>query len=305
MGKIAFVFSGQGAQAPGMGKELYECSDAAKAVFELCDGIRPGTSEQCFNGTKEELTVTANTQPDMFAVEVAAARALVEAGIQPDALAGFSLGEISALAFSGAVSLEDGFKLVCRRGELMQEASNAADSAMVAVVKLPPEKVEELASQFDQVYPVNYNSPAQTVCAGLSSSMDGFKAAVKAAGGRALPLKVSGAFHSPFMSSAAKGLAEVLAPMEFGTPSCPLYSSVTAQPYEDGQFKDLLSRQVENPVRWQTIVENMIAAGVDTFIEVGPGKTLAGLIGKINSDVRALNVEDAESLKHTIEEVKA
>ena len=305
MGKIAFVFSGQGAQAPGMGKELYECSDAAKAVFELCDGIRPGTSEQCFNGTKEELTVTANTQPDMFAVEVAAARALVEAGIQPDALAGFSLGEISALAFSGAVSLEDGFKLVCRRGELMQEASNAADSVMVAVVKLPPEKVEELASQFDQVYPVNYNSPAQTVCAGLSSSMDGFKAAVKAAGGRALPLKVSGAFHSPFMSSAAKGLAEVLAPMEFGTPSCPLYSNVTAQPYEDGQFKDLLSRQVENPVRWQTIVENMIAAGVDTFIEVGPGKTLAGLIGKINSDVRALNVEDAESLKHTIEEVKA
>ena len=305
MGKIAFVFSGQGAQAPGMGKELYECSDAAKAVFELCDGIRPGTSEQCFNGTKEELTVSANTQPDMFAVEVAAARALVEAGIQPDALAGFSLGEISALAFSGAVSLEDGFKLVCRRGELMQEASNAADSAMVAVVKLPPEKVEELAGQFDQVYPVNYNSPAQTVCAGLSSSMDGFKAAVKAAGGRALPLKVSGAFHSPFMSSAAKGLAEVLAPMEFGTPSCPLYSNVTAQPYEDGQFKDLLSRQVENPVRWQTIVENMIAAGVDTFIEVGPGKTLAGLIGKINSDVRALNVEDAESLKHTIEEVKA
>ena len=305
MGKIAFVFSGQGAQAPGMGKELYECSDAAKAVFELCDGIRPGTSEQCFNGTKEELTVTANTQPDMFAVEVAAARALVEAGIQPDALAGFSLGEISALAFSGAVSLEDGLKLVCRRGELMQEASNAADSAMVAVVKLPPEKVEELAGQFDQVYPVNYNSPAQTVCAGLSSSMDGFKAAVKAAGGRALPLKVSGAFHSPFMSSAAKGLAEVLAPMEFGTPSCPLYSNVTAQPYEDGQFKDLLSRQVENPVRWQTIVENMIAAGVDTFIEVGPGKTLAGLIGKINSDVRALNVEDAESLKHTIEEVKA
>ena len=305
MGKIAFVFSGQGAQAPGMGKELYECSAAAKAVFELCDSIRPGTSEQCFNGTKEELTVTANTQPDMFAVEVAAARALVEAGIQPDALAGFSLGEISALAFSGAVSLEDGFKLVCRRGELMQEASNAADSAMVAVVKLPPEKVEELAGQFDQVYPVNYNSPAQTVCAGLSSSMDGFKAAVKAAGGRALPLKVSGAFHSPFMSSAAKGLAEVLAPMEFAAPSCPLYSNVTAQPYEDGQFKDLLSRQVENPVRWQTIVENMIAAGVDTFIEVGPGKTLAGLIGKINSDVRTLNVEDAESLKHTIEEVKA
>lgn len=305
MGKIAFVFSGQGAQAPGMGKELYECSAAAKAVFDLCDSIRPGTSQQCFNGTKEELTVTANTQPDMFAVEVAAAKALLEAGIVPDALAGFSLGEISALAFSGAVSLEDGFRLVCQRGQLMQDASNAVDSAMVAVVKLPPEKVEELAGQFDQVYPVNYNSPAQTVCAGLSASMEGFKAAVKEAGGRALPLKVSGAFHSPFMATAAEGLKQVLAPMSFGTPSYPLYSNVTAMPYEQGQFQDLLSRQVVSPVRWQTIVENMIAAGVDTFIEVGPGKTLTGLIGKINSDVKTLNVEDAESLRHTIEEVKA
>ena len=305
MGKIAFVFSGQGAQAPGMGKELYECSAAAKAVFDLCDSIRPGTSQQCFNGTKEELTVTANTQPDMFAVEVAAAKALLETGIVPDALAGFSLGEISALAFSGAVSLEDGFRLVCQRGQLMQDASNAVDSAMVAVVKLPPEKVEELAGQFDQVYPVNYNSPAQTVCAGLSASMEGFKAAVKEAGGRALPLKVSGAFHSPFMATAAEGLKQVLAPMSFGTPSYPLYSNVTAMPYEQGQFQDLLSRQVVSPVRWQTIVENMIAAGVDTFIEVGPGKTLTGLIGKINSDVKTLNVEDAESLRHTIEEVKA
>ena len=305
MSKIAFVFSGQGAQAPGMGKELYECSAAAKAVFDLCDSIRPGTSQQCFNGTKEELTVTANTQPDMFAVEVAAAKALVEAGIVPDALAGFSLGEISALAFSGAVSLEDGFRLVCQRGQLMQDASNAVDSAMVAVVKLPPEKVEELAGQFDQVYPVNYNSPAQTVCAGLSASMEGFKAAVKEDGGRALPLKVSGAFHSPFMATAAEGLKQVLAPMEFGTPDYPLYSNVTAKPYEQGQFQDLLSRQVISPVRWQTIVENMIAAGVDTFIEVGPGKTLTGLIGKINSEVKTLNVEDAESLRHTIEEVKA
>ncbi len=305
MGKIAFVFSGQGAQAPGMGKELYDCSAAARSVFDLCDGIRPGTSQQCFNGTKEELMVTANTQPDMFAVEVAAARALTENGVVPDVLAGFSLGEISALAFSGAVSLEDGFRLVCRRGELMQQAAEAVDSAMVAVVKLPPAQVEELAAQFDQVYPVNYNSPAQTVCAGLSASMDGFKAAVKAAGGRALPLKVSGGFHSPFMASAARGLQDVLAPMEIGAPSCPLYSNVTALPYEDGQYKQLLSRQVENPVRWQSIVENMIAAGVDTFIEVGPGKTLAGLIAKIDPNVRALNVEDAASLRAVIEEVKA
>lgn len=304
MGKIAFVFSGQGAQYPGMGKELTEVSPAAKAVFNMADAIRPGTSEQCFNGTKEDLTITSNTQPDMFVVEVAAANALLEAGIVPDMLAGFSVGEISALGFSGAVSAEDAFRLVCKRGELMQEASNAVDTGMCAVVKLSPERVEELAAAANQVYPVNYNSAGQTVCAGLSSSMADFRASVKAAGGRAIPLKVAGAFHSPFMHSAAVGLVDVLAPLEFSEPKYTLYSNVTAQPYESGMYKDLLSRQVENPVRWQTIVENMVAAGVDTFIEVGPGNTLTGLIKRINPDVTALNVENAETLKSAVAAVK-
>ena len=305
MGKIAFVFSGQGAQAPGMGKELYETNAAAKAVFDLCDRIRPGTAQQCFGGTKEELMLTSNTQPDMFAMEVAAASALKDAGIIPDVLAGFSLGEIAALAFSGAVSLEDGFRLVCRRGELMQHAAEKVDSAMVAVVKLPPETVEQLAARFPHVYPVNYNSPAQTVCAGLASEMDGFKAAVKEVGGRALPLKVSGGFHSPFMAEAARGLSEVLSGMTISAPEYPLYSNVTARPYEAGTYPELLSRQVESPVRWQSIVEHMVASGVDTFIEVGPGQTLVGLIGKIDPTVRTLHVEDAESLRQTIEEVRA
>lgn len=304
MSKIAFVFSGQGAQYPGMGETLAQASPAAQEVFQLCDRIRPGTSAQCFSGTKEELTVTSNTQPDMFAVEVAAASALVEAGIVPEALAGFSVGEIGALAFSGALSVEDSFRLVCRRGELMQEASDAADTGMVAVVKLTPEQVEALAAQFDQVYPVNYNSPAQTVCAGLSASMDGFKAAVKAAGGRAIPLRVAGAFHSPFMASASKGLEEALKGYTFTAPQYTLYSNVTGQPYGAPEgYADLLARQVISPVRWQTIVENMIADGFDTFIEVGPGNTLAGLIGKINSTVKTYNVDSADTLRATIEEV--
>ncbi len=304
MNKIAFVFSGQGAQYPGMGQTLAEASSAAKAVFALCDSIRPGTSAQCFTGTKEELTVTSNTQPDMFAVEVAAAAALVEAGITPDALAGFSVGEIGALAFSGALSVEDSFRLVCRRGELMQEASDAADTGMVAVVKLPPEQVEELAARFDQVYPVNYNSPAQTVCAGLSSSMEGFKAAVKAAGGRAIPLRVAGAFHSPFMASAGEGLAKELKGYTFAEPKYTLYSNVTGKPYEGAEtYPELLARQVISPVRWQGIVEHLIADGVDTFIEVGPGNTLAGLIGKIDPTVKTYNVDSADSLSATVQEV--
>lgn len=304
MSKIAFVFSGQGAQYSGMGKELTEVSPAAKAVFDTCDSIRPGTSAQCFTGTKDELTITSNTQPDMFAVELAAAAALLEAGIVPEALAGFSVGEISALGFSGAVSMEDAFRLVCRRGELMQDASNEVSTGMAAVVKLSPTQVEELAAAAEQVYPVNYNSDAQTVCAGLSSSMSAFRASVKAAGGRAIPLKVAGAFHSPFMHSAAVGLVDVLAPMEFGAPKYTLYSNVTAQPYEEGRYKELLSKQVENPVRWQTIVENMAAAGVDTFVEVGPGSTLTGLIKRIVPTATAINVENAETLKAAIELLK-
>lgn len=304
MSKIAFVFSGQGAQYPGMGKELAECSSAAKAVFDLADSIRPGTSEQCFSGTKEELTVTSNTQPDMFAVEVAAASALLEAGVVPEVLAGFSVGEISALGFSGAVSVEDAFRVVCARGKLMQDASDEVETGMAAVVKLTPPQVEALAASCDQVYPVNYNSEGQTVCAGLSASMPAFRAAVKEAGGRAIPLKVAGAFHSPFMHSAAVGLADVLAPLEIGTPKYTLYSNVTAQPYEEGRYKELLQKQVENPVRWQQLVENMIASGVDTFIEVGPGNTLTGLIKRIDPNVTALSVENEATLRAAVEAVK-
>ena len=299
MGKIAFIFSGQGAQYSGMGKELYEASPAAKAVYDMADNVREGTSRQCFEGTTEELCKTVNTQPCVFTADLAAAYALVEKGIKPDCVAGFSLGEIAALAFSKMLSDEEAFKLVCKRGELMDKAATENPGAMAAVMKITPQQVEEICSKFDKTYPVNYNSPAQTVVATTSENADEFCEAVKEAGGRAKLLAVSGAFHSPFMAEAADGLAEYMENVDFSEPQTVIYSDVTAKPYE-GDFKALVKAQVESPVKWQTIVENMVADGVDTFIEVGVGKTLTGLVKRINGDVKAFKVEtpaDIEALE--------
>ena len=299
MGKIAFIFSGQGAQYSGMGKELYDFSPAAKAVYDMADNVREGTSKQCFEGSTEELCKTVNTQPCVFTADLAAAYALVERGIKPDCVAGFSLGEIAALAFSKMLSDEEAFKLVCKRGELMDKAATENPGAMAAVMKITPQQVEEICSKFDKTYPVNYNSPAQTVVATTSENADKFCEAVKEAGGRAKLLAVSGAFHSPFMAEAADGLAEYMENVDFSEPQTVIYSDVTAKPYE-GDFKALVKAQVESPVKWQTIVENMVADGVDTFIEVGVGKTLTGLVKRINGDVKAFKVEtpaDIEALE--------
>lgn len=299
MGKIAFIFSGQGAQYSGMGKELYDFSPAAKAVYDMADNVREGTSKQCFEGSTEELCKTVNTQPCVFTADLAAAYALVERGIKPDCVAGFSLGEIAALAFSKMLSDEEAFKLVCKRGELMDKAATENPGAMAAVMKITPQQVEEICSKFDKTYPVNYNSPAQTVVATTSENADKFCEAVKEAGGRAKLLAVSGAFHSPFMAEAADGLAEYMENVDFSQPETVIYSDVTAKPYE-GDYKALVKAQVESPVKWQTIVENMVADGVDTFIEVGVGKTLTGLVKRINGDVKAFKVEtpaDIEALE--------
>ena len=288
MDKIAFVFSGQGDQYPGMGKELAEKYPAAGAVFAACDAVRPGTSGQCFGGTEEELKETRNTQPCLFAMELAAAAVLKEHGILPDAVAGFSLGEVAAAAAGGLFDLETGFRLVCRRGELMQREADRFDTSMAAVVKLEPEQVRELCGRYREVYPVNFNCPGQVTVSGLSAQMEQFAADVKAAGGRVIPLKVKGAFHSPFMREAAGAFGETLARTAFRENMVPLYSNMTAEPYS-GNAAELLSGQICSPVRWEETIRNMIAAGVGTFIEIGPGKTLCGMIRRISGDVRAVS----------------
>lgn len=289
MAKVAFVFSGQGDQYPGMGADLAQTSEAAENIFAVCDEIRPGTSAMCFEGSAEDLRVTSNTQPCLYAMELAAAEALAERGLQADCVAGFSLGEVVAAAFAGYYSVQAGFRLVMRRGELMQACADRVRTSMVAVLKLSSEKVEELAGHFGQVYPVNYNCPGQISVAGQADQMRKFMAEVRENGGRAVPLKVAGAFHSPFMDGArepfASAIDEELEKSPIG--AIPLYSDVTAQPYGEN-FTELLSSQLCNPVRWEQLVRNMMESGVDTFVEIGPGRTLTNMIHRISADVKAV-----------------
>ena len=291
MGKIAFVFSGQGAQFPGMGKDLADKYPSAKSVFDMCDGIRPGTSEQCFNGTEEELKETKNTQPCLFAMELAAANVLFDKGVKPEALAGFSLGEVTAATAAGIFDNETGFRLVCKRGELMQTEAEKFDTSMAAVVKLTPEQVQDVCAKYSDVYPVNFNCPGQITVSGLASQMKDFSADVKAAGGRALPLKLKGAFHSPFMNAASEAFRVELENAKINKGNITLYSDLTSMPYTD-DVAELLSKQICSPVLWEKIVRNMIADGFDTFIEIGPGRTLTNMIKKISADVKAQTVEE-------------
>lgn len=302
MGKIAFVFSGQGAQYPGMGQSLCEVSAAAREVFQLADELRPGTSQQCFSGTAEELSVTKNTQPCLYCVDLAAARALEEKGVHADYVAGFSLGEVAAATFAGVFSDKAGFEFVCKRAAAMQKAAGENPGSMAAVLKLTNEQVEELCGKFIQVWPVNYNCPGQLVVAGEAAQLKEFQELVKAAGGRAAPLAVSGGFHSPFMESAAAELDKALADMELHPPRLPIYANYTAKPY-GGNARELLVSQVKSPVRWQETIETLAAEGVDTFLECGPGKTLCGLIRKTVKTARTFQVQDAETLEAALAEL--
>ena len=299
MGKIAYVFSGQGDQYPGMGKPLFEEYTAARKIFELCDQLRPGTSKQCFEGTEEELKETKNTQPCLLAMELAAAAVLNENGIKPDAVAGFSLGEVAASVAAGVFDIETGFQLVCKRGELMQQAAEKQDARMAAVVRLSAEKVEELCQHYSNIYPVNFNCPGQITVAGLAEEMPAFSAEVKNAGGRALPLKVKGGFHSPFMKKAAELFAQELEKVEAKIPEVELYSNKTANPYTE-DIKGLLAQQICNPVKWEDTIRNMIDSGIDTFIEIGPGKTLINMIKKIDTEVRTYSISELSEMLQDI-----
>lgn len=303
MGKIAFVFSGQGDQHPGMGQDYYNESAAAHEVLDKLELIRQGTREQCFEGSAEVLGETINTQPCLFAVEAMIAAALKEAGIKADMAAGFSLGELSAVCYAGALSAEEMFGLVIKRAGLMQAAAGKTKAAMAAVLKLDAAKVKEICGEFEEVYPVNFNCPGQITVSGKAESMPDFKARVKAEGGRAIPLNVSGGFHSPFMSEAAEGFKAVLAEMPFKGFDIPVYANLNASPYGDtpGDVRTTLAAQISSPVQWEETIRRMIADGADTFIEIGPGETLTGMIKRIDKGVRAVSAAGQAELKDLVE----
>lgn len=303
MGKIAFVFSGQGAQHPGMGRGFYESSAAVRGLFDEAERIRPGTLHMMFEGDEAELRRTENTQPCLYLADLGAAIAVKEAGISPEAAAGFSLGEIPALAFAGAYSYTDGFSMAVSRGAFMGKAASAVSASMVAVVKLPYETVEELCTRYEQVYPVNYNGGGQLVVSGITTELEPFCRAVKEVGGRAIPLAVGGGFHSPFMNEAAEAFGHALGAYTLVQPALLTYSNYTGGPYE-GDVRALLENQINHPVRWETIIRAMLADGFDTFIETGVGETLKKLIGKISPESQCFAVNSPETLAAVCEEIR-
>ncbi len=307
MGSVAFLFAGQGAQHPAMGVDLIEASPAAAEVFAIADEVRPGTSEQCRSASKEELSQTENTQPCVFVHDLAVAVALRERDVVPAACAGFSLGEVAALTFAWAFDTRAGFELVCERAALMAAAAERHPGGMRAVIKLDAAQVEDLAAKAgEDCWPVNYNSPQQTVVAGAPDALQALDVLVKEAGGRAMKVAVSGAFHSPYMAEATCGLAAYIEAGHAPSPLLiPVVANMTAAPYPaDSQAaSDVLAQQVSHAVRWVDTLHALQDQGIDTFIEVGPGKTLSGLVKRTLSDVCVYSCETAEQVAAIADEL--
>ncbi|MFI3318736.1 MAG: ACP S-malonyltransferase [Rikenellaceae bacterium] len=283
--KHAYVFPGQGAQSIGMGKDLYDNNPASKELFERANevlGFR--ITDIMFSGTDEQLKQTNVTQPAVFLHSVILAKAL---NVSPDAVAGHSLGEFSALVVAGVLSFEDGLKLVSKRAQAMQAACEAEPGTMAAVLGLADDLVEQICDKIDGVVvAANYNCPGQLVISGAVEAVDAACAAAKEAGARrALRLPVGGAFHSPLMAPAREELAKAIAEAPFSEPVCPIYQNVDAKPYTDAAaIKENLIAQLTAPVRWTYIVKNMLEDGIAEFTELGPGAVLQGLIKKVSAD---------------------
>lgn len=307
--KTAFLFSGQGAQYPGMMKDIFETEPAAAAVFATADQtLGRSISGLCFEGTQEDLNLTHNTQPTVLAADLAAAMALKAHGIMPDVAAGFSLGEYAALSFAGVLGQEEAFKLIQIRADAMQEAVAPGEGAMAAFVGAKAEQVEAICAKVTRGYvtAANYNSPVQTVVSGSAAGVDEACELAEAEGLRCVKLAVSAPFHCALMEPAALRLKEEFKNISFSEPGIPVYMNVNGLSAAGaGDIPELLVRQAMSPVRWVETLQNMQADGVDTFIECGPGKTLSGLVKKTLKDVKIYRAENIKTLNDTLEGLKA